>query len=77
MQYERLLAEDDPEHLPPEDVRVLVDTTDRMLRAAAAMANMCASARTLTNVLAETRCDQVAADTAKLEQQRAGKHDPA
>jgi hypothetical protein len=71
MQHQRLLAEDDPESLPPEDVRVLVDTTDRMLWAAGAMENMCATARTLATVLAETRCAQVAADIADLERQRA------
>lgn len=70
-QHQRLLAEDEPEGLPPEDVRVLVDTTERVLWAAAAMANMCASARSLPKVLAQTRCDQIAADIAKLERQRA------
>jgi hypothetical protein len=71
MQHQRLLAEDEPENLPPEDVRVLVDATDRLLWAAEAMANMCASARILTNLLAETRCAQVAADITDLERQRA------
>jgi len=69
-QHRRLLAKDDPNELPTGDVRVLVDTTDRMLWAAQAMENMCASARALTEVLAKTRCDQVAADIADLERQR-------
>ena len=71
MQHQRLLAEHDPQGLPPEDVRVLVDTTDRVSWAAAAMASMCASARAMTKVLAETRCAQVDADAAMLERQRA------
>jgi hypothetical protein len=50
---------------------VLIDTTDRVLWAAAAMANMCASARAIPMVLTETRCAQVGADAAMLERQRA------
>jgi hypothetical protein len=70
MQHQRLLAERDP-GLPPEDVRELIDTTGRVLWAAAAMANMCASARAIRMVLVGTRCSLVDADTAMLEQQRA------
>lgn len=70
-QHQRLLSKHDPKGLPAEGVAVLVDATDRVLWAAAAMANMCASARAMAPVLTETRCAQVDADLVMLEQQRA------